>query len=184
MSIEISSLTPGTLVETRAAKVSVPPAPGRLALRARKPALPALGAALGLALPERIGQRAANGGIEAICLGPDEWTILTPADGVAGLLAASAGVDQPHSLVDISGREVTLLIEGPRAADLLTLGCPRDIATIPVGEGRRTVFDGATVVLWRDAENGFRMDIWNSFAGHLGQLLETGAKELAAEPAH
>ena len=103
MSIEISSLTPGTLVETRAAKVSVPPAPGRLALRARKPALPALGVALGLALPERIGQRAANGGIEAICLGPDEWTILTPADGVAGLLAASAGVDQPHSLVDISG---------------------------------------------------------------------------------
>ena len=183
MRTEISALTPGVLVETRAARVSVPPAPGRLSLRARKPALPALGAALGLVLPERIGQRATGDGIEAICLGPDEWTILAPADGVAGLIAAGAGVDHPHSLVDISGREVTLLIEGPRAADLLTLACPRDIAAIPVGEGRRTVFDGTTVLLWRDDENRFRMDIWNSFADHQGQLLEAGARELAAEPA-
>lgn len=183
MSIEISSLTPGVLVETRAARVSTQPAPGRLSLRARKPALPALGAALGLSLPERIGQRAAGDGIEAICLGPDEWTILTSADGVAGLMAASAGVDQPHSLVDISGREVTLRIDGPRAGDLLTLGCPRDIDGIAVGEGRRTVFDGATVVLWRDADNSFRMDIWNSFAPHLAQLLDVGARELAAESA-
>lgn len=183
MSIEISALTPGILVESSAARVSVTPAPGRLSLRARKAGLPAIGAALGLVLPERIGQRAAAGGIEAICLGPDEWTILTAADGVAALLAFSRSVDQPHSLTDISGREVTLRIEGARAADLLTLGCPRDIATVPVGEGRRTVFDGATVVLWRDAEDSFRMDIWNSFAGHLGQLFVTGAKELAAEPA-
>ena len=181
MSIEISTLTPGTLVETRAARIGILPAPGRLSLRARKAALPALGAALGLTLPERIGQRASGGGIEVICLGPDEWTLLSPADAVAGLLAASAGVGHPHSLVDISGREVTLQIEGPRAAELLTLGCPRDIAGVPVGEGRRTLFDGATVVLWRDAENSFRMDIWNSFATHLGQLLDTGARELAAE---
>lgn len=183
MSIKISALTPGVLVETRAARVTVQPAPGRLSLRARSAALPALGAALGLTLPERIGQRAAGDGTEAICLGPDEWTILSPADAVPGLIAAAAGVDQPHSLTDISGREVTLLIDGPRAAELLTLGCPRDIDAIAAGEGRRTVFDGATVVLWRDGENSFRMDIWNSFAGHLGQFLETGARELAADAA-
>ena len=183
MSTEISSLPPGVLVETRAARVSTRPAPGRLSLRARKPALPALGAALGLTLPERIGQRAEGEGIEAICLGPDDWTVLTPAELVAGLVAASAGVEQPHSLVDISGREVTLYIDGPRAAELLSLSCPRDIDSIAVGEGRRTVFDGATVVLWRDADNSFRMDIWNSFAPHLAQLLDIGARELAAEPA-
>lgn len=183
MSMEISSLTPGVLVETPAARVTVQPGPGRLSLRARKAALPALGVALGLTLPTRIGQRATGDGIEAICLGPDEWTILAPTDAVAALLAASAGVGQPHSLVDISGREITLQIDGPRAAALLTLACPRDIDTIPVGEGRRTVFDGATVVLWRDAENSFRMDIWNSFAAHLAQLLKTGARELAAETA-
>ena len=183
MSRKMSPPIPGIPVDTAAARVGIPPAPGRLSLRARKPALPALGAALGLALPERIGRRAAADGVEALCLGPDEWTLLAPAEGVAALLAAGAGVDQPHSLVDISGREVTLRIEGPRATDLLTLGCPRDIAAIPVGEGRRTVFDGVTVVLWRDGETSFRMDVWNSFAPHLGRLLDIGARELAAEPA-
>ena len=184
MSIRISSLTPGLVIETQAARVSVLAGEGRLSLRARA-GLEALGHALGLALPDRIGRRAAPGTVEAIRLGPDEWTILAPAGAVAGLCDACAAIygEHPHSLVDISGREVTLSIEGPGAAELLTLGCPRDIATIPPGEGRRTVFDGASVVLWRDGDNRFRMDVWNSFADHVAHLLETGCKELAAEPA-
>jgi len=184
MRAQISSLTPGILVETDAARVSVPGGQGRLSLRARGDLAP-LNAALGLALPERIGLRAASGAVEAIRLGPDEWTLVAPADAVAGLVAAcnAAYADHPHSLVDISAREVTLLVEGPEAAQLLTLGCPRDIGSIPVGEGRRTVFDGASVVLWRDGENRFRMDVWNSFAAHVAQLLDTGCRELAAERA-
>lgn len=184
MSTPISSLTPGVIIETDAARLSVLPGEGRLSLRARA-GLAALGKALGLTLPDRIGRRAAAGGVEAIRLGPDEWTILAPAGAVAELCAACAAVygDHPHSLVDISGREVTLVIEGPKAAELLTLGCPRDIATIAAGEGRRTLFDGASVVLWRDGDDRFRMDVWNSFADHVAHLLETGCKELAAEPA-
>ncbi|OYR26768.1 sarcosine oxidase subunit gamma family protein, partial [Brucella grignonensis] len=145
----------------------------------------ALEAVLGLTLPDRIGKRAATGSAEAIRLGPDEWTLYVPADQVATLTAACAAIyaDHPHSLVDISGREVTLSIEGPKAAELLTLGCPRDIATIAIGGGRRTIFDGAMVVLLRDAEVRFRMDVWNSFADHIAHLLETGCKELAAESA-
>lgn len=184
MSTRISSLTPGLVIETEAARVSVLAGEGRLSLRARAGGIEALGHALGLALPDRIGRRAASGTIEAIRLGPDEWTILAPAGALAGLCAACAAIygAHPHSLVDISGREVTLSIEGPRAAELLTLGCPRDIASIAAGEGRRTLFDGATVVLWRDGEDRFRMDVWNSFADHVAHLLETGCKELAAEP--
>lgn len=184
MSIEVSSRAPGVVAETAAARVSVLEAQGRLSLRAKGDVAP-LCAALGLALPDQIGRRAAAGAVEAIRLGPDEWTILAPAEHIARLVGASAALaaSHPHSLVDISGREVTLLIEGPKAVELLTLGCPRDIATIPTGEGRRTLFDGATGVLWRDADDRFRMDVWNSFAGHIAQLLETGCKELAAEPA-
>lgn len=184
MSIEISSLAPGLLAGTKAAQVSVLPAQGRLSLRARGD-LGALDKAIGIALPDRIGRRAEANGIEAIRLGPDEWTLRVPAQDVARLVAACTAVygENPHSLVDISGREVTLLIEGPRAAELLTLGCPRDIASIPAGEGRRTLFDGATVVLWCDGNDRFRMDVWNSFADHVAQLLETGCKELAAEHA-
>lgn len=182
MSMKSPAQDPEILTETRAATVAVLPDTGRLSLRARKPALPALGAALGLTLPERIGQRAAGAGLEALCLGPDEWVLLAAPDKVADLLGACARVELPHSLVDISGREVTFRITGPRAAELLSIGCPRDIATIAEGAGRRTVFDGVTVVLWRDGENSFRMDVWNSFAPHLRTLLDIGARELAAEP--
>jgi sarcosine oxidase subunit gamma len=182
MSIEISFLTPGVMIETATAKVSVLPAQGRLSLRARVGTVAPLGIAFGLALPERIGRRATACAVEAIRLGPDEWTILAPEEDVARLTAACAALAaHPHSLVDISGREVTLLVEGPKAAELLTLGCPRDIATILPGEGRRTLFDSATVVLWRDAADRFRLDVWNSFASHVTHLLETGCRELAAE---
>jgi sarcosine oxidase subunit gamma len=185
MSIEISSLNPGVVIETKAVRLSVPPAGGRLSLRARGDAVAPLSAALGLVLPDRIGRRTAADKVEAIRLGPDEWTIHAPAGDVARISAACVALAaaHPHSLVDISGREVTLLVEGPKAAELLTLGCPRDIETIPPGEGRRTLFDGATVVLWRDAADRFRIDVWNSFASHVAQLLETGCRELAAEPA-
>lgn len=182
MNMRVSSPVSGTLAESKAARVSIMPAQGRLSLRARGDLAP-LNTALGLALPDRIGKRVTSGEIQAVRLGPDEWTIVAPANEVGRLIAACAGVypHHPHSLVDISGREVTLSIEGPQAAALLTLGCARDIDTIAVGEARRTIFDGATVVLWRDAPDRFRMDIWNSFVPHLGHLLETGCKELAAE---
>ncbi|CAH0249440.1 Sarcosine oxidase subunit gamma [Agrobacterium fabrum] len=182
MNMRVSSPVPGVLAESKAARVSMLAAQARFSLRARGDLAP-LDAALGMSLPDRIGARAASGEIETLRLGPDEWTILAPITETDRLVAACAGVyaSHPHSLVDISGREVTLLIEGPQAAELLTLGCARDIETIAIGEGRRTIFDGVTVVLWRDAENRFRMDVWNSFVSHLGHLLETGCKELAAD---
>jgi len=177
-----SPLSPGHLIETAAAAVSLAPPQARFSLRARGDLSPLI-TALGLTLPGRIGQRSAQGGLEALRLGPDEWVLLAQPEDAGALAAACAGVypDLPHSLVDISAREKTFVIEGERSAELLTIGCPRDIAAIPVGEARRTVFDGATVILWRDAPDRFRMDCWNSFAPHLFQLLETGAREIAAE---
>lgn len=153
------------------AYVSLAAPVGRLVLRTRDPA------AHGLDLPTRIGQRS-GGDVQILMLGPDEWAI--QAADISAILAARPA--HPHSLVDVSGREVTLLIDGPRAAELLTLGCARDIDAIPVGEGRRTICDGVTVVLWRDAAHRFRLDVWHSFVPHLLHLFIVGCKELAAEP--
>ena len=182
MTKDISALTPGIVIGTAASVISVAPSAGRLSLRARGDMAP-LEQAISLKLPVRIGQRTSKDGIEAVCLGPDEWVLVTPSPAVAGVQKALAKLYDkvPHSLTDISGREVTLVIEGPRAAELLTIGCPRDIAAIPDGEARRTVFDGVTVVLWRDAADRFRMDVWNSFAPFVAQSLETGCREFSAE---
>jgi sarcosine oxidase subunit gamma len=47
------------------------------------------------------------------------------------------------------------------------------------GRAVRTVFDGVQVVLWRDAPDAFRLDVWRSFMPHVRALLETGRRELA-----
>ena len=180
----VSSFKAAPLARGAVARVSLAPPVGRLVLRARGD-LAALNAALGLTLPAAIGQRAAAAGLEVLCLGPDEWMLHLPPDQVGSVQAACAALmnSHPHSLVDVSGREVTLVIDGPRAAELLTIGCARDIEAIPVGEGRRTAFDNVTVILWRDDSAAFRLDVWNSFAPHVAGLLETGCRELAAETA-
>ncbi|MBY6004161.1 sarcosine oxidase subunit gamma [Salipiger bermudensis] len=182
MNAPVSSFTPGMLVESPAARVSAAVACTRLSLRARGDLAP-FEAALGLSLDGQIGSRSSSGVLEAMRLGPDEWILHGSKDAAASAVTELAGLyaNHPHSLVDVSGREVSFVIEGPRAAELLTIGCPRNIETILPGSGRRTSFDGVTVVLWRDAETSFRMDVWNSFASHLLDLLATGCRELAAE---
>lgn len=184
MNAYASSFAPGLLVDTGAARVSVAAPCGRLSLRARGDLSPFV-TPLGLPLPMRIGERATGGPVETICLGPDEWMIHAPEAQIPTIEAVCAAFydSHPHSLVDVSGRETTFVVDGPRAAELLTLGCPRDLDRLKSGEGRRTVFDGATVILWRDADNAFRMDVWHSFAPYLFHLLDTGCRELAAETA-
>lgn len=177
------AFTPGPLASSAAATVALLAPVARFSLRAKEAERAALAAALAVDLPQRIGRRASAGQLEALCLGPDEWLILAPEAEAARVTQACAAAyaAAPHSLTEITDREVTLRIEGPKAAELLTLGCPRDIDRLPAGEARRTLLDGATVVLWRDAAQSFRIDLWRSFAPHVVALLETGCAELAAE---
>ena len=153
----------------------------RFSLRVREAQRGAVSAALGLDLPEAVGRGSEAGGREALCLGPDEWVVTAP-EAEAGTVAADLAAiraEAPHALTDIGHREVTFAVAGPEAATLLTIGCPRDLDGIAPGEGRRTVFDGVTVVLWRDRSDAFRLDVWRSFAPHLRTLLETGRAEIA-----
>ena len=183
MSAATTTPASGPIARSEAATVTLLKPAARLSLRARPGDLSRIGAALGLDLPKEIGRRSAAGGTDALCLGPDEWLIQAPESETGSIAQACADIyaEAPHSLTEITDREVTLRIEGPKAAELLTLGCPRDIGRIPVGEARRTIFDGATVVLWRDTEQSFRMDIWRSFAPHVTSLLKTATTEIAAE---
>ncbi|MGG2478902.1 sarcosine oxidase subunit gamma, partial [Rhizobium sp. BR5] len=57
MNMRVSSPASGILAESKAARVSIVAAQGRLSLRARGDLAP-LNAALGLNLPDRIGARA------------------------------------------------------------------------------------------------------------------------------
>lgn len=173
----------GILAESSAIRVELLPPVARFSLRAATPEQKALSKALGVTLPTKIGQCARKDKLEVLCLGPDEWTLIAPEDQAGTITDACAViyVKTPHSLTEISDREVTMQIAGPKASDLITIGCPRDLDQLPTGEARRTVFDGVSAILWRDGEQAYRLDLWRSFAPHVIALLETGCAELAAE---
>lgn len=165
------------MTSTLAAGVTIAELPPttRIVLRLADPA-----AAPGFALPTKIGVRSSEGARTALCLGPDEWLLEAPEAGRDALLATLAGIAAPHSVVEVSDREITYALEGPAVLDLLATGCPRDLAKMPTGNGARTVFDTAQVVLTREADDRFHLTVWRSFAPHVRSILDIAVRELAA----
>lgn len=155
-------------------RVTELPPRARFSLRLREAGIAAASAALALELPRRIGQTTTAGGRRALMLGPDEWLIEGP-DGDRPALPEGL----PGALVDISDREIAFRIEGPRAAELLSIGIARDLRRLAPGRGCRTAFDSAQVVLLREAEDAFTLSVWRSFARHVADLLAIGQRELA-----
>ena len=154
----------------------------RFSLRAAGADRAAAGTAFGLALPATIGAIAISGARRALCLGPDEWQLDAPADEAGAIRAGFAAIyaAHPHSLVEITDREVTFRLSGPQAAELLSVGSPRDPGLMPPGTGARTLFDIAQAVLIREADEVFTLTVWNSFVPHVGELLDIANTELAA----
>jgi sarcosine oxidase subunit gamma len=124
--------------------------------------------------------RASTAGTRAaLWLGPDEFLLIAPGEDVgaveAGMKAAlPAGAS---SLVDVSHRQIGLVLEGRLAALCLSAGCPLDLrpAAFPAGMATRTMFLKTEIVLWRQAETRFHVEVWRSFApylvGHLAEAL-------------
>lgn len=154
----------------------------RISLRVGASERDVVAAAAGVPLPERIGSRAVSGGRSALCLGPDEWVLVTDEADSGPLSTAldEAAARVPMSAVEVSDREITLALEGPDVLDLLATGCPLDLSGMPVGGGTRTVFDTVQVVLTRETDDRFDLTIWRSFSPHVRALLDRALKELAA----
>ncbi len=157
------------------------PLAARFSLRLAPADQAAVSAALGLELPERIGQIATIGNRRAICLGPDEWQLDDEAGAADNIRSALAAIyaAHPHSLVEITDSEVTFRLSGPRSAELVSVASPRDPALMAPGTGARTIFDVAQAVLIREADDAFTLTIWNSFVPHVSELLDIANTELA-----
>lgn len=134
-------------------RLSHAPAKARYSLRARDAAL--LAGVLGRELPAKIGD-AADG---IACLGPDEWYALLP-EGTA----LPMGEGQPVGVVDVSSRALGFVLEGPGALGVLSSGCPLDLARMGVGRVTRTVFETVEIVVWRESETRWHVEVWRSFA--------------------
>jgi sarcosine oxidase, subunit gamma len=145
-------------------QISLAPPMARYSLRARQGQ--ALEILLGVKVPKKIG--ATEGGIA--CLGPDEWLIR----GEAGTrLQTGAGL--AVSVTDVSERSVCLIVEGPDAAQLIMSGCPQDLDIFPVGKASRTLYETVEIILIREAEDRFHVEVWRSFSSWLWTALTTAA---------
>jgi sarcosine oxidase, subunit gamma len=136
----------------------------RYSLRARQGQ--ALETLLGVKVPKKIG--ATHDGIA--CLGPDEW--LLRAD-LGMTIATGSGL--PVAITDISERSICLVVEGPRAAEIIMAGCPLDLDHFAVGRATRTIFETVEIILIRESDERFHVEVWRSFASWLWTALTTGA---------
>jgi sarcosine oxidase subunit gamma len=159
----------------------LPPA-ARHILRGAPAILGAAGEALGLSLSMPACRASVNGTRSALWLGPDERLLLDEESSAAETASRLGQVlhDQPHSLVDVSHRQVALAIAGAHATTVLAAGCPLDLdpSAFPVGMCTRTVLAKAEIVLWRRTDDSFHLEVWRSFAGYVSGLIAEAAREL------
>lgn len=160
--------------------ISELPLEARFNLRVRAADKKAIEKALGLTLPDRVGLAGSTKQRTALCLGPDEWVINSSAKDTDTLEASLTKATVPHSLVNVTDREVTWRLSGPRAAELLSTGIARDLAKIKPQTGARTIFDGVQAVLFRETEHDWTLSVWRSFAPHARHLIDTVNEELAS----
>ena len=160
----------------------LPPA-ARHILRGAPAVLTAAGDALGLSLSMPACRASVHGTRAALWLGPDERLLLgeEPCAAETASRLEQALRDKPHSLVDVSHRQVALAIDGPHASTVLAAGCPLDLdpSAFPVGMCTRTVLAKAEIVLWRCADDGFQLEVWRSFAAYVSGVIAEAAREPA-----
>ena len=164
---------------TASALVQFLPPATRYILRGSPAVRAAAEQALTLQLPASACRAVPDGERAALWLGPDEW-LLIAADVAAATLGAAlneALQALPHSLVDVSHRQVALALDGPQAEMLLAAGCPLDLGAraFPVNMCTRTMLGKAEVVLWRTGTQRFRVEVWRSFAAYLSAFLAEAA---------
>jgi sarcosine oxidase, subunit gamma len=142
----------------------------------------AAGTALGAPLPAVTGVAVTHGSQAVLALGPDEHLFIVPEGEAttfhAELCAALRGL--PHSLVDISHRQVALELCGRHAEWLLASACPLplDLESFPVDACARTVFAKAAILLWRIGPDAFRVEVARSYCRYVVDLLGEVAREL------
>ena len=147
--------------------ITLAPPMARSSLRARDAT--ALEGLLGRKLPVRIGTTAGD----IACLGPDEWLLRTTPG-----TAIPRGEGLQLAVTDISDRAICVVVDGPRAAEVLMAGCPLDLDRFDSGRATRTIFEMVEIVLLRTGVTRFEVEVWRSFAPWLHLALTTAAAQL------
>lgn len=139
----------------------------RYVLRSHPEDLLRVAAAYTWPAPARLLQACREGPRCALWLGPDELLLIDERPGSARVVPRNLGT--AHSWVDVSARHVALDLEGPDVVSQLSATCPLNLEddAFPVDACTRTVLAKCEIVLWRTAEDRFRLEIGRSYLSYI-----------------
>ncbi|MDR7085079.1 sarcosine oxidase subunit gamma [Arthrobacter ginsengisoli] len=139
-------------------------------------------------LPPKSGDVRGTGDTAVLWLGPEEFLVVAPTevheslgtDLIQRLLAALA--DGQGQVVDLSSNRTTFELSGPRSCAMLEKGCSLDLhpSVFKAGMALSTEIGGIPAVLWKTAEETYRIFPRASFAEFLGRWLLDAMREYAS----
>lgn len=144
---------------------------------------------LGVALPLEPNTVSAGEGVTVLWLGPDEWLVVTaPGEGAALNRALDVGV-APHGGIatHVTDSRAVIGVSGPRARDVLAMGCPLDLHPQSFGPGRcaqSLVAKASVLIHQRDDGPSYDLYVGRSFATYLWRWLEDAAHEYGSAVTH
>jgi sarcosine oxidase subunit gamma len=139
-------------------------------------------------LPVRSGEVAGTERVSVLWLGPSEFLVVAPEEAhdslggdLIGSLTAALG-DAPGQVVDLSANRTTFELSGPRARAVLEKGCALDLhpRVFKTGTALSTEIGGIPAILWKTADETFRIFPRASFAEFLGRWLLDAMREYAS----
>lgn len=139
-------------------------------------------------LPSVSGEVRGSDGTAVLWLGPAEFLLVAPAESHESLggelpraLVEALG-DGAGQVVDLSANRTTLELSGPRARAVLEKGCSLDLhpRVFKTGTALSTEIGGIPAVLWKTAEQEYRIFPRASFAEFLGRWLLDAMREYAS----
>ena len=164
---------------------------GMINLRAQKndPVLsPAITKVLGLELPTDVNTVSGRiDGIYTLCLGPDEWLIVTPSNKEQILYSElTQALEQLHTSINLVGESRTLIrLSGLYARNVLAKGCSVDLhpRVFKPGQCAQTILGRSDITVHQVADEAgtnaatYDIIVFRSFAEYVWTWLEDAARE-------
>lgn len=141
----------------------------------------ALAETLGVELPARVGEVTGDAAdVAVLWLGPDEFLVVAPPERaeLVPRLQDALG-PEPGQVVDLSANRTIVELGGSAARDVLDKGSPADLhpRVFPAGTAVTTTLGPAAVLLWRTAEDAWRVLPRASFAEYTALWLLDAVRE-------
>ena len=164
---------------------------GMINLRAQKsdPVLsPAITKVLGLELPTDVNTVSGRiDGIYTLCLGPDEWLIVTPSNKEQNLYSElTQALEQLHTSINLVGESRTVIrLSGLHARNVLAKGCSVDLhpRVFKSGQCAQTILGRSDITVHQVAHEArtdaatYDIIVFRSFAEYVWTWLEDAARE-------